>query len=75
MASFNPPSIHFDNINFNESHFTDSSNKDLTLQRMMSVFQNLHNIGLATNSNTQVYISQPQEVQTEPTPQEPTLNE
>ena len=37
MASFNPPSIHFDNINFNESHFTDNHNKDLTLQRMMSV--------------------------------------
>ena len=70
MASFNPPSIHFDNINFNESHFTDNHNKDLTLQRMMSVFTNLNQIGLTTNSNTRVYVSPPQE-QIEPLP-EPT---
>ena len=70
MASFNPPSIHFDNINFNESHFTDNSNKDLTLQRMMSVFQNLHNIGLTADSNTKVYVSQPLEAEASPTTNE-----
>jgi hypothetical protein len=58
MASFNPPSIHFDNINFNESHFTDNQNRDLTLQRMMSVFQNLNQIGLTTDSNTKVVLNE-----------------
>ena len=58
MASFNPPSIHFDNINFNESHFTDNQNRDLTLQRVMSVFQNLNQMGLTTDSNTKVVLNE-----------------
>ncbi len=58
MASFNPPSIHFDNINFNESHFTDNQNRDLTLPRMMSVFQNLNQIGLTTDSNTNIFLNE-----------------
>ena len=58
MASFNPPSIHFDNINFNESHFTDNQNRDLTLQRMMSVFHNLNQIGLTTDSNTNIFLNE-----------------
>ena len=60
MASYDPPRVYFDNINFNESHFTDNSSKDITLQRMMSVFQNLNQIGI-TDSNTRIYLSQPLE--------------
>ena len=64
MASYDPPSVYFENINFNESHFTDNQ-QDPTLQRMMSVFQSLNQIGFA-DSNTKVYLSQPQEPETEP---------
>ena len=59
MASYDPPRVYFDNINFNESHFKDNNN-DITLQRMMSVFQNLNQMGVA-NSDTKIYLSQPLE--------------
>ena len=60
MASFNPPSINFENIHFNEKHFTDN-HQELLFQRITSVYENLNKIGMV-DSNTRVYANPPQDV-------------
>ena len=59
MSAFNPPSINFENIHFNEKHFTD--NQELLLQRITSVYENLNKLGMI-DSNTRVYANPPQDV-------------
>ena len=62
MASFNPPSINFNNIHFNESHFKDNQLKDLTLQRVLSVFSNINQFGMI-DSNIKVFVNSSNDIQ------------
>ena len=57
MASYNPPNIYFNNIHFNEYNFIEQK-PNISLERVMSVLQNLNKMGM-TDSNTNLYISQP----------------
>ncbi len=59
MSAFNPPSINFENIHFNEKHLTD--NQELLLQWITSVYENLNKLGMI-DINTRDYANPPQDV-------------
>jgi hypothetical protein len=62
MSAHNPPKYHFDNINFNANHFNDDSTNDVALKRVMSVFENLAQVGLISSNTTNLIINKPIEL-------------
>jgi hypothetical protein len=62
--SDNPPKYYFDNINFNANHFNEDSTNDVALKRVMSVFENLTQIGLISSNTTNLIINKPVETST-----------
>ena len=64
MSAHNPPKYHFDNINFNANHYNEDSTNDVALKRVMSVFENLTQLGLISSNTTNLIINKPAETST-----------
>jgi hypothetical protein len=62
MSAHNPPKYLFDSINFNANHFNEDTNNDVALKRVMSVFENLTQIGLISSNTTNLIINKPIEL-------------